>query len=151
MGGKKMSHRSRKHKKRFACGHRGYGQYCHRCAERIAQKQNRFSQRRQQREEWQASFAKDAIELSRLPKAIVKKARNILYALRQGTDYWQLSGKRLEIMRDVIRIPVTRRYRLLCREDGDQIVPVKVISHEDYNPLSRSPKKFLSRLLSRKP
>lgn len=54
------------------------------------------------------------------------------------------------MMRDVIRIPVTRRYRLLCRDDGDQIVPVKVISHEDYNPLTRSPKRFLSRLLSGK-
>jgi hypothetical protein len=82
---------------------------------------------------------------------IVKKARTVLSALQQGTHYWQLSGKRLEMMHDVIRIPVTRRYRLLCREDGDQIVPVKVLSHEDYNPLIRSPKRFLSRLLSRKP
>jgi hypothetical protein len=55
------------------------------------------------------------------------------------------------MMHDVIRIPVTGRYRLLCRDDGEQVVPVKVISHEDYNPLSRSPKRFLSKLLSRKP
>jgi hypothetical protein len=146
-----MSHRSRKHKKRFACGHRGYGRYCHRCAERVARKQKRFSQQRQQREQWQALFAGDAIELSHLPKSIVKKARTVLSALQQGTHYWQLSGKRLEMMHDVIRIPVTRRYRLLCQDDGDQIVPVKVISHEDYNPLTRGPKRFLSRLLSRKP
>jgi hypothetical protein len=146
-----MSHRSRKHNKRFACSHRGYGQYCHRCAERIARKQKRFSQRQRQREQWQALFAGDAIELSHLPKSIVKKARTVLSALQQGTHYWQLSGKRLEMMRDVIRIPVTQRYRLLCRDDGDQIVPVKVISHEDYNPLTRSPKRLLSRLLSRKP
>ena len=146
-----MSHRSRKHKKRFACGHRGYGRYCHRCAERVARKQNRFGQRRQQREQRQALFAGDAIELSHLPKSIVKKARTVLSALQQGTHYWQLSGKRLEMMHDVIRIPVTRRYRLLCQDNGDQIVPVKVISHEDYNPLTRGPKRFLSRLLSRKP
>ena len=146
-----MSDRSRKHKKRFVCGHRGYGQYCHRCADRVARKQNRFGQRRQQREQWQALFAEDAIELSHLPKAIVKKARTVLSSLQQGAHYWQLSGKRLEMMRDVIRIPVTRRYRLLCRDDGDQVVPIKVISHEDYNPLIRSPKRLLSRLLSRKP
>ena len=146
-----MSDRSRKHKKRFVCGHRGYGQYCHRCADRVARKQKRFSQRRQQREQWQALFAEDAIELSHLPKAIVKKARTVLSSLQQGAHYWQLSGKRLEMMRDVIRIPVTRRYRLLCRDDGDQVVPIKVISHEDYNPLIRSPKRLLSRLLSRKP
>lgn len=146
-----MSHRSRKHKKRFACGHRGFGQYCHCCAERVAKKQQRLSQRRQKREQWQALFADDAIELSHLPKAIIRKARNVLSALQQGTEYWQLSGKRLEMIRGVIRVPVTQRYRLLCRDDGDQIVPVKVISHEDYNPLTRSPKRFLSRLLSRKP
>lgn len=145
-----MSHRSRKHRKRFACGHRGYGQYCHCCADRVARKQRRFSQRQQQREDWQARFAEDAIELSQLPKAVVKKARTILSALHQGTDYWQLSGKRLKVMRDVIRIPVTRGYRLLCRDDGDQVVPVKIISHEAYNPLTRSPKRLLSRLLSRK-
>ncbi|NMF86654.1 hypothetical protein [Nodosilinea sp. P-1105] len=114
-------------------------------------KQQRFRQRRHKREQWQALFAEDAIELSHLPKAIVKKARAVLSALQQGTHYWQLSGKRLEMMRDVIRIPVTRRYRLLCRDDGDQVVPIKVISHEDYNPLTRSPKRLLSRLLSRKP
>lgn len=146
-----MSHRSRKHKRRFACGHRGYGRYCHRCADRVAKKQKRFSQRRQRQEQWQALFADDAIELSHLPNTIVKKARTVLSALQQGSNYWQLSGKRLEMMRNVIRIPVTRRYRLLCQDDGDQIVPVKVISHEDYNPLTRSPKRFLSRLLSRKP
>jgi len=151
-----MSDRSRKHKKRFACGHRGYGRYCHRCAERAMEKgytskQQRFRQRRHKREQWQALFAGDAIELSHLPKTIVKKARAVLSSLQQGTHYWQLSGKRLEMMRNVIRIPVTRRYRLLCQDDGDQVVPIKVISHEDYNPLTRSPKRLLSRLLSRKP
>lgn len=55
-----MSHRSRKHKKRFNCGHRGYGQYCHCCAERVAHKQKRSSQRRRQREQWQDLFADDA-------------------------------------------------------------------------------------------
>ena len=146
-----MSRRSRKHKKHFACGHRGYGQYCHRCAEQVARKQRRFSQRQHRREQWQAQFADDEIALGHLPKAIVKQARTVLSALQEGTEYWQLSGKRLAMMRDVIRIPVTRRYRLLCRDDGDQVTPIKVISHEDYNPLSKSPKRLLGRLLSRKP
>jgi hypothetical protein len=146
-----MSRRSRKHKKRFACGHRAFGQYCHCCAARVARKQQRVSQRQHRREHWQAQFADDAIELSHLPRAIVKQARTVLAALQQGTEYWQLSGKRLAMMRNVIRIPVTRRYRLLCRDDGDQVTPIKVISHEGYNPLSKSPKRRLGRLLSRKP
>ena len=145
-----MSHRSRKHKKRFACGHRAFGQHCHCCAERIARKQIAHVQRQQKREQWRALFAEDVIDLRHLPKAIVKKTRNILSALNQGKDYWQLSGKRLEKVRNVIRIPVTRRYRLLCRDDGDQIVPVKVISHEAYNPLSRSPKRLLRKLFGEK-
>lgn len=109
-----------------------------------------LKQRQQKRDKWQALFAADAIDLSHLPKAIIKKARNILSALNQGEDYWQLSGKRLEIMRDVIRIPVGRRYRLLCHDDGSQIVPVKVISHEDYNPLMKSPRRLIHRLFSKK-
>lgn len=145
-----MSRRSRKHRKRFACGHRGFGRYCHCCADRAARKQKALSQRQRKREEWQMTFAEDAIDLRKLPKAIVKKARNVLSALKQGTNYWQLSGKRLEMMRNVIRIPITRRYRLLCHDEDDQITPIKVISHEDYNPLSRNPKRLLRRLFSRK-
>ncbi|MGP1383437.1 MAG: DUF7682 family zinc-binding protein [Thainema sp.] len=145
-----MSRRSRKHKKRFRCGHRGFGRYCHCCADRARHKQQALQKRQAKRQNWAATFSADVIDLSELPKAIVKKARQVLSALNQGTSYWQLSGKRLKMSHDVIRIPVTDRYRLLCHDDGDQVTPMKVISHEEYNPLTKSPKRLIQRLFSRK-
>lgn len=142
-----MSHRSRKHKKRFACGHRGYGQYCHCCARQQAQRTAKLRQRQGKRQQWQALFWADSIDLRPLPKSVVKKARDVVQALQQGTSYWQLSGKRLHIAREVVSIPVTRRYRLLCRDTQEGIQPVKVISHEAYNPLVKRPKRLLQGLL----
>jgi hypothetical protein len=157
--------RSRKHRQRFACGHRGFGQWCHCCATNdsrrvraiasthgsvcpfpaIRSRQSDAShspKRRVQavtwdKQAWNQSFATDAIDLRRLPRAIVLKARGILAALAQGTGYWQLKGKRLRGDRTLVRIPVSYRYRLLCRMEGDRLMPLKVLSHEDYNPLVR--------------
>lgn len=91
--------------------------------------------RQAKRRQWQALFDKDEVDLKGLPTAIASKARQVLAALAQGTGYWQLGGKRLNAMRNAIRIPVTRRYRLLCWDDGKSVVPFKVVSHEDYNPI----------------
>lgn len=143
-----MSRRRRLHKKRFPCGHRGFGRYCHRCADRQARQQAKQAERKANRQQWRATFAQDAIDLTELPKRIVLKAREILTALKQGTGYWQMAGKRLNAARDLIRIPVTRRYRLICRQEGQQITPLEVMSHEDYNPLSRNPKRLRSKFIS---
>ena len=124
-----MSRRSRRHRKQFACGHRGFGQYCHRCADR----QHKIRLRKEQRQAWQATFESDAVALQKLPKSVVLKVRDILGALEGGVDYWQVAGKRLHSARRIIRIPITRRYRLLCRDDGKVLTPLKVVSHEDYN------------------
>lgn len=144
-----MSHRSRLHRKRFVCGHRGYGKYCHRCADRKAQKQIKLAQKTLQRDQWKATFAKDEIDLQHLPKQIVLKARKVLAELSVGTDYWEVSGKRLNIVREIVRIPITRRYRLLCHHDGKSVKPLKIMSHEEYNPLFRNPKRLLAKLFSR--
>jgi hypothetical protein len=136
-----MSRRSRKHRKRFACGHRGFGQYCHCCANSEAAKQSRLTSqnhRQSLRQSWQATFANDSIDLSKLPRRVTLKARYVVNLLEQGTDYWQLAGKWLNAARSIISIPVTRRYRLLCRDDGQSLTPLTVISHEDYNPLVRT-------------
>lgn len=143
-----MSHRSRKHKKRFACGHRGYGQYCHCCAKRKARKQAQLAQQTRQRNQWQATFAEDEIDLQNLPQQIVLKARSVLAKLSAGNRYWEVSGKRLTMMREIVRIPITQRYRLLCHHDGKSVKPLKVMSHEEYNPLFRNPKRLLAKLFS---
>jgi len=144
-----MSRRCRRHRKRFVCGHRGFGQYCHRCAEQKKRKETRQKLRQAKRQQWLDTFEQDEIELRHLPKRIVKKVRTVLAALSQGTPYWQLSGKRFGIRRDVIKILVTRRYRLICRDEGSQIKPLKVISHEDYNPLFRTSKRLLHSLFTK--
>ena len=73
------------------------------------------------------------------------RAREVLAALDQGVDYWRLAGKRLHPRRDMIRIPVTYRYRLLCWDNGQFLVSLKLVSHEDYNTLVRHPNRYLVR------
>lgn len=118
-----------KRKKTFPCGHKGYGQRCHRCAQQAVTQ----AVKRQEQEEWRSTFEHDLIDLQSFPKNVVLKARTILEALARQEDYRQYRGKRLRYDRNVISIPVTRNYRLLCREEAGQVVPERVVSHEDYN------------------
>lgn len=145
--------RSRKQKNRFGCGHRGYGAYCHRCVE--AKKLGKKIMtacalpRVSTQQLWTETFATDEIDLRHLPKPIVLKTRQILQSLQQGVGYWQLGGKRLKALQKVIRIPVTYRYRLLGRLEQGRVVPLRVLSHEDYNPLVRSKRRLMAILFSR--
>ena len=135
-----MSSRPRLQKKRFSsCGHRGFGQYCHHCADRNLQKQAIVQEESILRSQWLETYDHDPIDLRHLPKPIVLRAREILAKLAQGTEYYKLQGKRLlGIDRDLIRIPVTRRYRLLLQDCGNSTFKsVKLLSHEAYNAISR--------------
>ncbi|MEB3293086.1 MAG: hypothetical protein VKJ24_07990 [Synechococcales bacterium] len=135
-----MSRRPHLQKKRFAnCGHRGFGQYCHRCADLNLRKQAIVQQETILRSQWLETYDHDPINLRHLPKPIVLRAREILAKLAQGTEYYKLQGKRLlGIDRDLIRIPVTRRYRLLLQDHGDNTFQsIKVLSHEAYNAIAR--------------
>ncbi|MBP0018393.1 MAG: hypothetical protein J7647_12695 [Cyanobacteria bacterium SBLK] len=116
-------------KKLFPCGHKGYGQICHRCA----QKEDDREKKKQEKQKWEATFAHDLIDLTDLPKNVVVKARQIISGIQEQQDYRQFRGKRLRHDRFIISIPVTRNYRLICRDCGNLLVPEAVISHEDYN------------------
>ncbi len=123
-------------RKLFPCGHQGYGQVCHRCAQLAAAKAQEAMAREQarlERQQWQATFAADVIDLQGLPKTIVLRARQVIAELGAGTDYRQFKGKRLNHDRNVISIPLTYDYRLICYDVGDRIEPRSVLSHEDYN------------------
>ncbi|BAC09421.1 DUF7682 family zinc-binding protein [Thermosynechococcus vestitus] len=123
-------------RKQFPCGHQGYGQVCHRCAQLAEAKALEAAQREQARlarQEWQASFASDVVELRGLPKGIVLKARQVIAQLLAGADYRQFKGKRLNHDRRVISIPLSYDYRLICYDTGDRIEPRSVLSHEEYN------------------
>jgi hypothetical protein len=150
-----MSRRSRKYRKRFQCGHQGFGLFCHCCAERKrmralaqVQQKKRKSLVAAQQHRVCSETKKDAMGLYKLPHAIARKARSILEKITDGTVYWKLGGKRLSGERQLIRIPIGRRYRLLCREEANQITPLKVLSHEDYNPWVRRKQGLLARLFS---
>lgn len=116
-------------KKIFPCGHKGYGQVCHRCL----QQQADWEEKKRSKDEWQETFDRDPIDLRALPKNVVIKAREIIIALETAKNYRDFHGKRLRHDRFVISIPVTRNYRLLCRDCGNLLVPEVVVSHEDYN------------------
>lgn len=116
-------------KKKFICGHKGYGQVCHRCAQKTVE----VNRKRQHKLDWEATFAEDPIDLRHLPKNVVVKSRSIIKQLQGQRDYHQFHGKRLRHDRFIISIPVTRSYRLICRDCGTLLTPEAVVSHEDYN------------------
>ncbi|MFB6277164.1 MAG: hypothetical protein ABEI32_13590 [Halothece sp.] len=116
-------------KKKFACGHQGYGQVCHRCE----QKESDRVRRKRQRQAWEESFRYDPIDLKHLPKNVVIKTRRIISQLRQDSNYRRFKGKRLRHNRSIISIPINRDYRLICRDEGAKVLPETVISHQDYN------------------
>ncbi|WP_019507537.1 hypothetical protein [Pleurocapsa sp. PCC 7319] len=116
-------------KKKFSCGHKGFGQICYRCAQADAI----WQQEKKQKQDWEASFNQDSIDLRNLPKNVVLKSRRIIQQLAEHQDYRQFHGKRLRHNRLVISIPISRNYRLLCRDRGQYLSPEAVISHEDYN------------------
>jgi hypothetical protein len=116
-------------KKVFSCGHRGYGQVCHRCAKVQVEQE----QKKQQKNAWDATFDGDPINLRTLPKNVVIKAREIIQGLANQKNYREFHGKRLRHDRFIISIPVTRNYRLICRDFGSFLAPEAVVSHEDYN------------------
>ncbi|EDM75796.1 hypothetical protein PPSIR1_34687 [Plesiocystis pacifica SIR-1] len=83
---------------------------------------------------WKATFADDPIDLQHLPqKSLVLRARAILEAVSNGAPWHQFNGKRLRHDRDVVSVPLGRRYRILFRTDDGSPQPVSVMSHESYN------------------
>lgn len=127
---------ARRRKKTFPCGHKGYGRVCHRCEQdkQEAQKLDELrAQKQQEKREWEATFDSDPIDLRSLPPHVVLKARSIVSGLNGDSTYRDFGGKRLRHDRQVISIPVTRHYRMICHDDGDFVIPKSVLSHEDYN------------------
>jgi hypothetical protein len=125
-----------KRKTLFPCGHKGYGKACHRCTQEFAAQQQcvqRMAEKQTKKQEREASFARDVIDLRGLPDHVVTKARSIIAALGENKNYRDFGGKRLRHNRLIVSIPVTRNYRMLCEDCGTFLIPQKVLSHEDYN------------------
>lgn len=162
LGGTVMGHRSRLWRKQFGCGHRGFGRYCHRCREqKLEQKrrrqaeqatkqrqvaeqaeERRLEERWQERQDWLDLYGCGGVDLRRLPKPVVVKARRILAELADGKALGALLGKRMGFDRTLVRVPVGYRYRLLCRLEAGVVRPLRVMSHEAYNRVARNRMKF---------
>ncbi|NJN61230.1 MAG: hypothetical protein HC795_06620 [Coleofasciculaceae cyanobacterium RL_1_1] len=127
---------ARKRKKLFACGHKGYGQICHRCEDERKAKESKTVEKEQKKLEkqlWKETFEGDPIDLTGLMPNLVMKARNIIHSLDSGQDYRDFGGKRLNYDRQVISIPLNRDYRMICHDVDGKPTPQSVVSHEQYN------------------
>lgn len=126
-------------KKTFPCGHRGFGQSCHRCADTAAARSRSEQESRERsaaRASWEATFEADPIDLRCLPlRGLVLRARQILAAIAGGADYRSFGGKALANSGGrYISVPLGLRYRLLfCHREGGGLAPYGVFSHETYN------------------
>jgi hypothetical protein len=129
-------------KKTFPCGHSGKGRFCHRChvakAAQTPESDSGSSEAddnpKAEKEAWRETFEDDPIPLSHLPnRGLVMRARVILAEIDKGAPWHQFNGKRLQHDRNVVSIPLGRRYRILFRTDDGAPKPVEVLSHEAYN------------------
>lgn len=139
-------------KKTFPCGHSGKGRFCHRCQAAIVEQASptngssngesngktrgtdEGSETKADKEAWRETFEDDPIPLSHLPsRNLVIRARLILSEIDKGAPWHQFNGKRLQHDRNVVSIPLGRRYRILFRTDDGAPKPVEVLSHEAYN------------------
>jgi len=122
-------------RKTFACGHRGRGQFCHRCA---AEQQARVT-RAETRLAWQQQLGAAPIALGHLPLMVAEAALACLADLDSGEPARVLErkrrGKRLVSLgqHEVWTFALPQFYRLICREDAAGLQPIEAISHERYN------------------
>lgn len=68
-----------------------------------------------------------------LQKYTIKKLNQVLTSIAQGDSYRILHGKRMRWDRQIVSIPVTRNYRLLCLLVQGVLTPLRIVSHERYN------------------
>ncbi len=78
-------------------------------------------------------FQRRGIVVKGVPVNIRKKAMRIIRRIEGGTPYWRLGGKRLQVDRNVVSLPVTYRWRIIARFEDGSIVPERILSHEAYN------------------
>lgn len=139
-------------KQTFPCGHTGKGRFCHRCEQekresgddeakpkadgngQSGKDPDKVDLDKIDKETWRETFEADPIPLRHLPsKGLVQRARMILEEIQRGAPWHQFNGKRLQHDRNIVSVPLGRRYRILFRTDDGAPRPVEVLSHESYN------------------
>ena len=128
-------------KKLFKCGHRGKGQYCHRCQQSKTErerklKKERAIQERKEKAREQSQFLKDKgiiFDANGTPQNVIEKAWQIVKKISEGISPFHLKGKKLKQGKNLISIPIGRNYRLLCLETLSSYKPFHLLTHENYN------------------
>ncbi len=126
-------------RQRFPCGHLGKGQFCHRCAQESGQKREQQSRAhtttQQRRADDRALRAVVPVATDGIPRPIVVHLARAIQRLDSGASYTDLLGKRLMHLgtREIVSVPLGRRYRLLLRQRGSERQYLEVLSHEAYN------------------
>lgn len=124
-------------RRQFSCGHRGKGKFCHRCAAENKQHaanetaRKKLAETKQHLQQVMTESGLAGIE--KVPFKIAQQAIKVAEAIRSGAPIAKYKGKRLQVHRDTISIPIGHRWRLMCKDQNCQIEPIEIISHETYN------------------
>lgn len=77
--------------------------------------------------------------MEHLPKRIQEKALEIINKLN-STSYEKLKGKRLSSNRNIVTIPIGKKYRMILKINGASLQCLEIVSHSDYDKKIRSRK-----------
>jgi hypothetical protein len=80
-----------------------------------------------------AFFNERGIQAERIPGNVLAKAQKLIQKIERGVPYTTFRGKRLSCNRNMISIPVGRKWRMLARDSPEGIRIFAVISHATYN------------------
>lgn len=80
-----------------------------------------------------AFFDERGIQAERIPGNVLAKAQKLIQKIERGVPYTTFRGKRLSCNRNMISIPVGRKWRMLARDSPEGIQIFAVVSHGTYN------------------
>ena len=80
-----------------------------------------------------AFFNERGIQAERIPGNVLAKAQKLIQKIERGVPYTTFRGKRLSCNRNMISIPVGRKWRMLARDSPEGIQIFAVVSHGTYN------------------
>lgn len=118
-------------RKPFSCGHRGLGQYCHRCR----QEQGTLRAREAARGTRQALAERLGVAAGEFPERILRRAAVITQQIQaDGLPAMRALGAKKILSADgILSVPIGRRYRLLFAVDDDIPRYLALLTHEQYD------------------
>lgn len=78
-------------------------------------------------------FERREIETRHIPMDVLARARRVVERLEHSDNYQSMHGKRLHCNRNLVSIPLGRRWRILADDVGDHLHVRAVMSHQKYN------------------